>query len=157
MVLRANYWLIVPIVLLLAACSDVPLYTKSYSFKNNEWGQRVKPVFRIHIPDTTNYYNLSITLRTTTNYAYSNLWLFLHSKTPNGQTGREPLEIQITQPDGSWVGEKSGTVVENNLRYPHRKFPQKGWYTFTFEQGITEDLVKEVLDISYTVELDKNQ
>ncbi len=63
----------------------------------------------------------------------------------------------IANPDGSWAGKKSGTIVEQQLTFPHRKFPQKGWYIFTFEQGVTEETVKEILDISYTVERDEKQ
>lgn len=145
------------VLLLLTACGETPLYTKSYSFKNNQWKQDVKPVFRVEIPDTTNYYNITITLRTTTDYAYSNLWFFLHSKAPKGQTGREPIQIEIANPDGAWIGEKSGTIVTTTASFKHRKFPQKGIYVFTFEQGITQEIADEVIDISYTVELDENQ
>jgi gliding motility-associated lipoprotein GldH len=142
---------------LVSSCDKAPLYTKSYSFKNNEWKQDVKPVFRVHIPDTTRAYNITITLRTTTDYAYNNLWFFLHSRTPKGQTGREPIEVVISNPDGSWAGEKSGTIVSAKLIFKHRKFPQIGWYTFTFEQGITDKIAKDIMDISYTVALDDQQ
>jgi gliding motility-associated lipoprotein GldH len=145
------------VVFLLASCGDTPLYTKTYSFDNNRWKQDVKPVFKVNIPDTTTYYNITITLRTTTDYAFNNLWFFLHSKTPLGQTGREPIEMQIANPDGSWTGTTSGTLVTTTAAFNHRRFPQKGWYTFTFEQGITQEVADEVVDISYTVERDENQ
>ncbi len=103
------------------------------------------------ISDTSQAYDIQITLRTSTDYAYNNLWFFLHSRTPNGQTGREPIEVKIAHPDGTWVGEKSGTIVTTKLGFSKRKFPQKGWYIFTFEQGITEQTAGEILDISYTV------
>lgn len=144
-------------LLILTSCVDTPLYTKSFSFKNNEWKQDVKPVFKVNIPDTATYFNITITLRTTTDYPYSNLWFFLHSSTPKGQTGREPIRLDIAHPDGSWVGEKSGTIVTTTASFKHRKFPQKGWYTFSFEQGITQEVAKEIVDISYTVERDENQ
>lgn len=144
-------------MLFLASCGETPLYSKSYSFPKNEWKQDVKPVFKVNVPDTTTFYNITITLRTTTDYPYSNLWFYLHSKTPNGQTGREPIKVLTANDDGSWAGEKSGTVVSFDLEFKHRKFPQKGWYTFTFEQGITQETAKEVMDISYTVERDENQ
>ena len=144
-------------VLLLASCGDAPLYTRSFSFKNNEWHQNVKPVFKVNVPDTTTFYTITITLRTTTDYPFSNLWFFLHTVTPKGQTGREPIKMDVAYPDGSWVGEKSGTIVTTTASFKHRKFPQKGWYTFTFEQGITQEIAKEITDISYTVQRDKNQ
>jgi len=143
--------------LLIVSCGETPVYTKSYSFKNAEWKQDVKPVFKVNIPDTSTFYNITISLRTTTDYAYNNLWFFLHSKSPKGQTGREPIEVIIANPDGSWAGTKSGSIVEEKLLFGHRKFPQKGTYTFTFEQGVTQEAVKDVMDISYTVERDKNQ
>lgn len=147
----------IALLLLVTACGNTPLYTKSFTFANNEWEQAVKPQFVVDIPDTKNYYSIHISLRTTTDYPYSNLWFFLHSKTPKGQTGREPIEIQLARPDGSWIGEKSGTVVETVVHFKHRKFPQKGKYVFTFEQGITEKTATEIMDISYTVTLDENQ
>ncbi|WP_300660400.1 gliding motility lipoprotein GldH [Fluviicola sp.] len=151
-----NSWIFVLLVFLYS-CGDTPLYNKSYSFKNNSWEQNVKPVFKVQIPDTTSFYTIQITIRTTTDYAYNNLWFFIHSKTPKGQVGREPIEMKIANPDGSWIGETSGTIVENTVYFKHRKFPQKGAYTFTFEQGITEQSAQNVMDISYAVIKDPNQ
>lgn len=151
-----NSW-ILGLLVFLCSCGEAPLYTKSYSFKNNSWEQDVKPVFKVTIPDTTSFYSIQITIRTTTDYAYNNLWFFIHSKTPRGQVGREPIEMKIANPDGSWIGETSGTVVENTVYFKHRKFPQKGDYLFTFEQGITEQSAKNVMDISYAVIKDPNQ
>ncbi|WP_430405365.1 gliding motility lipoprotein GldH [Fluviicola sp.] len=151
-----NSWILVLLVFLYS-CGDTPLYNKSYSFKNNSWEQDVKPVFKVSIPDTTSFYTIQITLRTTTDYSYNNLWFFIHSKTPLGQVGREPVEIKIANPDGSWIGETSGTIVENTVYFKHRKFPQKGDYLFTFEQGITEQSARNVMDISYVVTKDPEQ
>jgi gliding motility-associated lipoprotein GldH len=143
--------------LLLAGCGETPLYTKSYSFAGQKWNIDTKPVFRFNVTDTTKFYTVTISLRTTTEYDYSDLWFFLYSKAPNGETGRVPYKFQLANADGSWAGTKSGSAVEQQIRFRHRKFPQKGWYTFTLEQGITEETVRDVLDISLTVEDDKQQ
>ena len=71
---------------------------------------------------------------------------------PDGAKGREPYELIITNPDGSWVGNKSGTVVETSLYFKQRKLPIKGKYTFILEQGITDSEIDEVLDLSFRVE-----
>jgi gliding motility-associated lipoprotein GldH len=142
-------------IFLLASCGETPLYTKSYSFKNNEWDADVKPSFVVEILDTTKFYTLSLTLRNTTDYSYNNFWFFFHAKSPNGETGSEPIQVQIANPDGSWTGEKSGTIVENILRFKHRKFPQKGKYTFTLEQRVTDKIAKELTDVSLTLTKDE--
>lgn len=145
------------LLFLLPGCGETPVYTKAFSFKNNAWTRDAKPQFIVPITDTALYYTITITLRTTTSYKYSNLWFFLHSKSPKGQTGREPIQVMIANPDGSWIGKKSGTIIENVLHYSHRKFPQKGNYVFTFELGVTQDKMPEVIDVTYAVEKDKNQ
>jgi gliding motility-associated lipoprotein GldH len=145
-----NSWILVLLVFL-SSCGDAPLYNKSYSFTNNSWDQDVKPVFKVNVSDTTASYTAQITIRTTTDYGYNNLWFFIHSKTPGGEVDRIPVEVKIANPDGSWIGETSGTIVENTVYFRDLKFPQKGNYIFTFEQGITEQSAKNVMDISYAV------
>ena len=140
----------------LTSCGETPLYNKAFSFKNNTWSQTEKPVFVVDIPDTVHFYTIEITLRTTTDYAYNNLWFFIHTKTPNGETGREPVQIKIASEDGNWIGEKSGSVVSTSVYYRHKRFPEKGKYVFTLEQGITETLAPNIMDISYTVTQDKD-
>lgn len=141
----------------LSGCGESPLYTDTVAFPNNTWTMENKPKFMVTIPDTAKFYSVDVTVRTTTDYPYNNMWFFLHAKTPNGETGREPVEVKIGNPDGSWVGEKSGTIVTTSVHFNHRKFPQKGVYYFTLEQGITEKAIPEVVDITYTVKQDPGQ
>lgn len=136
---------------MLSACGDKPHYDKTFAFENKTWNQRVMPTFSVDIPDTTQVYDFIVTLRTTTSYNYNNLWIFLNTKTPSGVKGREPFQIRIANDDGSWIGRKSGTVIENQLVFNARKFPEKGKFTFTLEQGITEQTIDEVLDIGLRV------
>ncbi len=109
------------------------------------------PTFSFDILDTTKSYDLIVTLRVTTSYNYNNLWMFINTKTPSGKTQRSPFEIPVSNPDGSWVGTKSGTVVENQLVFQDKKFPEKGKYTIGIEQGIVEETIDEILDIGLTV------
>jgi gliding motility-associated lipoprotein GldH len=137
---------------LLFGCQEAPLYEKVYGFENNEWTQRVKPEFKVEIADTTSEYDFVLTLRTTTDYKFNNLWVFLNTKTPSGTKAREPFEIRITNPDGTWAGKKTGTVVEFPLTFRRRKLPEKGTYWFTLEQGITASTIDEVLDLGFRVD-----
>lgn len=144
-------------VLLITGCAEQPFYEKSYSFKGNQWTQDVKPSFKVEIQDTTKEYDFTLTLRTTTDYAFSNVWIYLNSKTPDGQTAREPFEMYITQPDGSWAGIKTGTVVENHLIFKRRKLPKAGTYYFSLEQGITLESLGEVLDVGLKIDTAKDK
>lgn len=140
------------LAVILAGCTGAAMYEKSYDFENKEWAQNVKPSFSVDIKDTTKAYTFIITLRTTTEYKFSNLWVYLNSTTPDGQKVREPYEIKITNPDGSWAGKKTGTIVENSIYFKNRKLPKAGKYVFVIEQGITESKIDEVIDIGLLVE-----
>jgi gliding motility-associated lipoprotein GldH len=137
---------------LFSSCSEEHFYEKSFSFKENKWSQDEKPSFVVEIQDTSVAYDFILTLRNTTNYEYSNIWLFLNTKTPDGQKAREPFELKITDPNGAWIGKKSGTIVENQLLFKRRKLPLSGKYYFTLEQGITKEVINELLDVSLVVE-----
>jgi hypothetical protein len=57
----------------------------------------------------------------------------------------------MADPNGNWIGKKSGTIVEHQLIFKRRKVPFKGKYKFKLEQAITEKSIDEVLDISLEV------
>lgn len=143
--------------LILGSCQEQPFYEKSYEFKNSVWGRDQKPLFKVDIKDKNKEYDFIITLRTTTDYKFNNLWIFLNTTTPSGIRAREPFEIRIANPDGSWAGKKTGTVVEFPLNFKRRKMPEQGTYTFALEQGITESEIDEVLDVGLRVEEVKTQ
>jgi gliding motility-associated lipoprotein GldH len=134
------------------SCGEQPYYEKVYSFDNNVWSQKVKPRFEVDIKDISKPYNFIVTIRTTTDYKYSNLWMYMNTITPSKEKGREPFQMLITNPDGTWTGIKTGTVVENSLYFKKRKLPKKGKYVFILEQGITESVIDEILDIDLRVE-----
>ena len=64
------------LVLVLASCTKEAIYPKAYRFKDEQWAQNVKPKFEVDIQDTTQLYDFIFTLRTTTDYAYNNIWIF---------------------------------------------------------------------------------
>lgn len=147
-----NWFIIVFLVGILYSCSEEVFYEKSYSFPNNVWNLTVKPQFKVEIKDTSKLYDFTITLRNTTDYSFNNCWIYLNSTTPSKIKAREPFEIKITNPDGTWIGNKSGTIVENLLRFNRRKFPEKGIYYFQIEQAVIQENLNEVLDIGLRIE-----
>lgn len=146
-----KFFLIACTILLMASCYKQPHYQKSYSFKKHEWKQTVKPRFEVQIDDTSKAYDFIITLRNNTDYQFSNLWIYLNSKTPKGEKSREPYQIRIVDDYGKWLGKKTGSSVENNVVFSKRKMPYPGKYIFEIEQGIIQESVNNLLDITFIV------
>jgi gliding motility-associated lipoprotein GldH len=143
--------------IVLSSCGEAPFYEEVYSFNEREWPQDVKPSYEIDIKDINTEYDFTLSLRVSTGYEYSNLWVFMKTEAPDGTTAREPFEIQITNEDGSWVGEKSGSIVTTSLYFRKRKLPLKGKYKFTVEQGITSSKINEVHDLTFTMDEAKEE
>lgn len=137
--------------LLLFSCQSDEIPVGAYSFKDNMWNQKVKPFYELELTDTTNVYDFFITLRNTTDFKYSNLFIYVEEIPPFGPSVRTRHEIPIANADGSWIGTKTGTIIENNYLVKRGKVPFIGKYKFIIEQAITDQEVTEVLDISFQV------
>jgi gliding motility-associated lipoprotein GldH len=136
----------------LIACGGSPIFDKSHSFQQQKWSEDEAVVFEVEVEDTVTPYDFVITLRTTTSYAYSNLWLFISSTAPDGITSKVAQRINIARGDGSWIGSVSGSVVESKLTYKTQSIPYKGSYTFKIELATQQPEIREILDISMRVE-----
>lgn len=152
-----NSILICVLSAVIISCGEQPFYEKVYAFENSEWKQDVKPTYTFEVKDVNKEYDFTLSLRTSTDYQFNNVWIFMKTITPDGTTAREPFEIRITNDDGSWVGEKSGSVVTTPLTFRSRKLPKKGKYTFIIEQGITQSKVTNVHDLTFRVDESKGE
>lgn len=145
-------------ILLMVAvgCNSKAQYSESKSIPNQEWKQNFKTVFKIPINDTTQLYDIVLTLRTTSDFPYRNLWMYLTIDGPAGKSRKLPLNIITADPSGRWTGDKSGSVVTfDTLLVNHNRFPKKGQYTFSFEQATTQKNLPEVLDLTLDLYSDK--
>ena len=149
--IRKHNLLLLLLTAVLIGCGDKPLFEKVYSFDGRTWTLDQKPEFTLEVRDTTALYDISLTLRTTTDYKFNNLWIFLNTTLPDRQSERRPYQIRISKEDGAWLGKKTGSIVETSLDFPSLKLPLSGKYSFIVEQAITQSQVDEVLDIGLRV------
>jgi gliding motility-associated lipoprotein GldH len=112
----------------------------------------------VNFEGDTSSYDVIFTFRTSTDYAYNNLWIYLTTAGPMCSSigdnavffGRKAKELKIAKPNGEWLGQKSGTFIENKLYYIRSKFC-KGTYTFKLEQGITMKEMQNISDVTIEV------
>lgn len=134
---------------ILNACSEGAKPSDAYSFENHSWPDDLVVPFEFEVTDTTNLYDIALILRNTTDYKYSNLFVQIKMVPPYGNSSTRIYEIPIANPDGSWIGTKSGSLVENKFRLKKdTRFPFLGKYKFEVKHLITDKEVKEVMDLS---------
>ena len=135
------------------SCTQTPEYKKVHTFKNKIWEQEKEIDYTFNIKDTIKKYDITLFLRTTTDYKYNNLWVLLTTETPEGKkTEPEPIEIKIAHPDGVWIGKKTGSIVETNIYFKNRVFPKKGEYKIKLKQATTKEEVGQVLDLGLFIQ-----
>lgn len=147
-----NVFLFLIAVSILSACGKEPLFIKTYDFKNHIWGGGESPKFTFHARDTKTAYDFVLTLRTSTDYEYSNLWVFMYTKNPNKTIRKDTLNLPLAKQNGKWMGKNTGSIVENEFLIGfNKKFPAKGEYTVRFEQAIMQSNVENVIDLTFQV------
>ena len=142
------------LIAVMTSCDSNRLYDKNFAVDAEGWNNEDVKTFEIEITDTISPFDLYINFRTTTDYPYSNVYLFLYSEYPDGYTDKDTIEYILAAPNGEWYGESSGTVVENKMLISRGgRFATAGTYIFKIEQAMREDILPEVLDVGFTVDL----
>jgi gliding motility-associated lipoprotein GldH len=139
------------IIGMITSCGEGAYYDDVYSFENKTWHKSDTASFVVPVTDTTNLFKFSISLRTTASYEYSNLWIYILSTSPDGSTSKVAQKLPLARPDGSWIGNVSGTVVQTDVRFAAKHFPLKGDYSFEFINATQQEEVEHVLDIGLRV------
>lgn len=153
---RTNFFLTLPFLgicmLIMQSCSDNSLYDNVYSFKENEWNKSDTARFEIDVTDSITNYDFILSLRTTKDYLYSNLWVHIMVTAPDNSTSKVAQKIPLANPDGSWIGKASGSLVESRLRFDAKNFPVKGRYIFQITNATQEEAIGELVDIGLRIE-----
>lgn len=147
-----NWILAVCIALALASCADDSFEERTV-IPEAEWAQENRVAFDVDIKDTISGYVFGLEFRHLENYRYSNLFVFLHARMPNGNLTHDTIECTLATPEGRWIGKGSGSM--RDLRVPlneNLRFPLKGMYHFEIEQAMREPVLKGISDIGLFIE-----
>ena len=144
---------VVFLLLTLASCGPNVIYDKNKSIPGNVWNQDNIVRFDVVIPDSLQPYDLYISLRHTTDYQYSNLYLFVETVFPGGTSARDTIELILADHRGKWHGKGTGKIKDNKILIRRGfRFPVTGEYSFFFEQAMREEDLEAITDIGMSVE-----
>ena len=139
-------------LLLITSCNKNVIYSKYQTFENYDWFHKNKAVFETEITDAQSLYDVSIMVRHADSYPYSNLFVFLTTKYPDGKTTVDTLECILANGKGEWIGNGAGDIFD--LTIPLKKsvrFPLAGKYSFSYEQGMRTDPLPLIMDFGMEI------
>lgn len=89
--------------------------------------------------DSKKTYNLYVNVRNNDDYPFNNLFLIVSLEQPNKQIKVDTLEYQMTNPDGTLLGEGFTDIKENKLFYKDKvSFTQKGLYKIHIKHALRQ-------------------
>ncbi|TZF86233.1 gliding motility lipoprotein GldH (plasmid) [Pedobacter sp. BS3] len=140
-------------VLGLQACSDTAIVDVNQPVPHRNWSYIKKITVPVTITDAGKRYNIYMNLRHTADYKYSNLFVLIRQRNPDGKLDTVRKEFQLAYPDGEWLGSGSGNLYSYQLPVKTGyKFPEKGKYIFELEQNMRDNPLKEISDVGLRVE-----
>lgn len=134
------------------SCDSEMVYDKYIPTEHGMWSWRDAMEFSADISDTVSLHNIYVQVRHTVEYPMSNLYMFVHVKSPSGQYLKDTINMVLAAPDGKWTGRGNGNIRE--LMFLYRKqsiFRSPGTYVFTLEQAM-RDPELPVTDLGVRIE-----
>lgn len=133
---------------LFTSCVDGNYYEKNQAIPNREWDYATIPSFAIHVTERGSKFDVFINLRHTGDYDFSNIHVLLHQKGPNLLDTVQRREITLAELDGKWLGNSAGVLYDiQYLAVKDLVIPDTGLYTFSIEQSMRQNPLKDVSDV----------
>jgi len=135
----------------IVACSHREIFFEYHSFANAEWSRDEPAVFNVKIENNSQPYNVSLELRNNDDYPFSNIWLFIDYKMPDGKSRADTIGADLANVYGKWYGKGLSLY---NLSIPYETailFPDTGTYVYSIRQGMRIDPLKGISDIGLKI------
>lgn len=155
---RLNLTVVIGLLVAVAACSTPAVYDQQMDIAQYHWDVNAKATFDVSISDTTSIHHIYINVRNTTDYPYSNLYLFIETTSPSGAFLRDTAEYFLIGNNGHWSGKGFGTLRDNQFPYKkYIRFPEEGTYSFSIQQGMRTQNLEGMASIGLRIEKEKQQ
>lgn len=145
-------------VLLLTSCDSSRVFEDNVEIPDHEWFLNKPVVMNAVIPDTAQKYNVYINIRNAGYYRFSNLYLFVNTRFPDGQIQRDTVECILASPEGKWLGDGLGDIWDNRILFKKDVwFRQPGDYRFELIQAMRIDPLPGIMDAGIRIEKAKTE
>ncbi len=142
------------------SCNKNVFYSKYERIDENKgWPAKQLINFEVEMKDTTQLYDVYINVRNAESYPYRNLFMFLHTRYPNGDMSIDTIECILANEQGHWLGKGMGDLYDNSILFKkNARFKQAGKYTFAFEQTMRYgnqneiDPLPLIMDVGISIE-----
>jgi len=113
------------------------VYDEFHRIDQGAWKWDQPEEFDFEATDTASLNNIIISLRHTTEYPLSNLYMYVHVTGPSGQQMFDTINFYLAKPSGEWLGKGISKTREIGYLYKkNTRFPEPGMYRVSIEQAM---------------------
>lgn len=136
------------------SCRQVAVYEKNTPIPNYKWQSNFAATGSFTIEDTAAFYNVSIVLRHTDEYAYNNIWLNVGLQSPGDSMYFQKIDLLLGSDASGWEGSGMNDIWEMRklLNGQARRFKKPGTYQFEILQLMRDEPLKHVMSAGLRVE-----
>jgi gliding motility-associated lipoprotein GldH len=135
------------------ACDPNRVFDTYTTINANGWNYDNVLAFDVNIADNAVPYNIYINIRHKGTYEYNNLYVILKMKKPDGSIEINKVNLRLADKQGNWLGTGTGSLYDTRILLKnHYTFTQKGKYTFTIEQYMRTNQLKNITDAGIRIE-----
>ena len=137
----------------LSSCDRNVVFEKNIKLPENKWEMNNIIGLDAEIRDTVSLYNIYINVRNAGGYQFSNLYMFLNTRTPKGEQARDTVELTLADERGKWLGNGSGDIWDNRILLKQKfRFPGSGVYHFEIQQAMRVNPLPYIMDAGLRIE-----
>jgi gliding motility-associated lipoprotein GldH len=141
------------VVAFFSSCDSKRIFEKNVKLPDNVWNIDTVVKLQVDIADTTQPANFYVNVRNSEGFPYSNLYLFIKTKFPNGQQSNDTLECVLADEKGQWLGSGMGDIYDNQIPFKRNvRFPVPGTYTFELQHGMRVTDLPLIMDVGLRIE-----
>jgi len=142
----------------LFGCQSNNVFQEIRDIPESSWNKNNIISYNFHIEDTLQPYHVLLNVRNTSQYKYRNLFLFIETTSPQGNTVRDTFECVLADERGRWYGKGWGDVYENEIPYKkYIRFPRSGTYSIEIQQAMRTDNLRHITDMGVIIRKAKTQ
>ena len=141
------------VVLILSYCKDNDFFYSEVEIPDGIWESNKAIIFQPEIKDTTQLFNINLSITNSNVYRYSNIWFFIKSVSPEGFSQTDTVEVFIAEDDGKWFGRKKSDMYTLDIRYKEKiRFPVAGNYKFEIIQGMRDLKLNGIYKLGFSLQ-----
>ncbi|NOQ73105.1 MAG: hypothetical protein GQ574_13955 [Crocinitomix sp.] len=140
---------------LMACQSENRVYSEHQELSPEvEWLKKDVRKFEVPIEDNSIAYDMSLSFRYATGYAYSTANVKVTETSPSGKETVNEYELKVVDANGDYIGEAGFDIWDSeHLVEADKKYEETGTYTYKIEQNTPIDPLSYAMEIG--VILDK--